>query len=124
MSQTQNQPQSQTQNQTKFLYVFRFAAGAPPKPASPEEMQAQYAAWSAWRKKFEKEVTPGEGLKGGGAVVKGGAVSDGPYIEAKEVMGSYAFVAASSLAHAIEIAKECPINQIPGASVEIRELGY
>ena len=128
MSQTQNQPQgqseNQTQNQTRFLYVFRFATGAPPKPASPEEMQAQYAAWSAWRKKFEKEVTPGEGLKAGGAVVKGGDVTDGPYIEAKEVMGSYAFVAASSLAHAIEIAKDCPINQIPGASVEIRELGY
>jgi hypothetical protein len=123
MSSTESQPQNQSQSQ-KFLYLFRFAAGAPPKPASPEEMQAQYAAWSAWRKKFEKEVTPGEGLKGGGAVVKGGNVTDGPYIEAKEVMGSYAFVAASSLAHAIEIAKECPINQISGASVEIRELGY
>ena len=115
---------TQTQSQTKFLYLFRFAAGAPPTPSSPEEMQAQYAAWSAWRKKFEKEVTPGEGIKAGGAVVKGGNVTDGPYIEAKEVMGSYAFVAASSLAHATEIAKECPINQIPGASVEIRELGY
>ena len=124
MSQTQNQAQSQPQSQTKFLYVFRFAAGAPPKPASPEEMQAQYAAWSAWRKKFEKEVTPGEGLKSGGAVVKGGNVSDGPFIEAKEVMGSYAFVETTSLASAIEIAKECPINTIPGASVEIRELGY
>ena len=51
-------------------------------------------------------------------------VIDGPFIEAKEVMGSYAFVATSSLGHAIEIAKECPINQIPGASVEIRELGH
>jgi hypothetical protein len=110
--------------QTRFLYLFRFPAGASPKASSPEEMQAQYAAWSAWRKKFEREVTPGEGLKAGGAVVKGGNVTDGPFIEAKEVMGSYCFVATSSLAHAIDIAKECPINQIPGASVEIRELGY
>ena len=110
--------------QTRFLYLFRFAAAAPPKASSPEEMQAQYAAWGAWRKKFEKEVTPGEGLKSGGAVVRGGNVTDGPYIEAKEVMGSYAFVTADSLAHATEIARECPINQIPGASVEIRELGY
>jgi hypothetical protein len=110
--------------QTKFLYLFRFPAAAAPKPSSPEEMQAQYAAWSAWKKKFEKEVTPGEGLKSGGAVVKGGNVTDGPFIEAKEVMGSYAFVETSSLASAIEIAKECPINTIPGASVEIRELGY
>jgi hypothetical protein len=110
--------------QTKFLYLYRFPAGASPKPSSPEEMQAQYAAWSAWRAKFDKEVIPGEGLESGGAVVKGGHVTDGPYIEAKEVMGSYAFVETSSLARAIEIAKECPINSIPGASVEIRELGW
>jgi hypothetical protein len=111
-------------NKAKFLYLFRFPAAGTPKPSSPEEMQAQYAAWSAWRAKFEKEVTPGEGLKAGGAVVKGGNVTDGPFIEAKEVMGSYAFVETSSLEHAIEIAKECPINQVPGASVEIRELGW
>ena len=109
---------------TKFLFLYRFPAAGAPKPASPEEMQAQYAAWSAWRAKFEKEVIPGEGLKPGGAVVRGGNVTDGPFIEAKEVMGSYAFVEADSLERAIEIAKECPINAVPGASVEIRELGW
>jgi hypothetical protein len=109
--------------QTKFLFFFRFPAGAPAKPSSPQEMQAQYAAWSAWRAKFEKEIVPGEGLKPGGAVVKGGHATDGPYIEAKEVLGSYAFVETSSLARAVEIAKECPINDVPGASVEVRELG-
>lgn len=109
---------------TKFLYLYRFAADASPKPSSPEQMQAQYAAWSAWKAKFDKEVIPGERLKPEGAVVKGGNVTDGPFIEAKEVMGSYAFVETSSLARAIEIAKECPINMVPGASVEIRELGF
>jgi hypothetical protein len=113
-----------TTTKIKYLYLYRFAADAAPKAASPQEMQAQYAAWAAWRAKFEKEVIPGEGLKPGGAVVRGGNVTDGPFIEAKEVMGSYAFVETSSFAHAIEIAKECPINMIPGASVEIRELGY
>jgi hypothetical protein len=110
--------------QTKFLFLFRFPAAGEPKLPSPEEMQAQYAAWAAWRSKFEKEVIPGEGLKPTGAVVKGGNVTDGPYIEAKEVMGSYAFVETGSLAQAIEIAKECPINMTAGASVEIRQLGW
>lgn len=110
--------------QTKFLFLYRFPANGAPEPASPEDMQAQYKAWAAWRAKFEKEVIPGEGLKQGGAVVKGGNVTDGPYIEAKEVMGSYAFVETGSLEQAIEIAKECPINHVPGASVEIRELGW
>lgn len=110
---------------TKFLFLYRFpAAGASEPKASPEEMQAQYAAWSAWRAKFEKEVVPGQGLRPGGAVVKGGNVTDGPFIEAKEVMGSYAFVETDTLERAIRIAKECPINSVPGASVEIRELGW
>lgn len=108
----------------KFLYLFRFPAGAPLKPSSPEEMQAQYAAWNTWKSKFVKEITPGEGLKSGGAVVKGGSVTDGPFVEAKEVLGSYAFLETASLERAIEIAKACPINGLPGASVEIRELGH
>ena len=110
--------------QSKFLFLYRFPAGGSSKAASAEEMQAQYAAWSAWRAKFEKEVIPGEGLRPGGAVVRDGNVTDGPYIEAKEVMGSYAFVETTSLARAIEIAVECPIKMTPGASVEIRELGW
>ena len=52
-------------------------------------------------------------------------VTDGPFIEAKEIMGGYSIVQASSLARAAEIAKECPMNHRPGASIEIRELaGY
>lgn len=115
---------STTPTKTKFLFLFRFPAAGAPEPSSPEEMQAQYKAWADWRAKFEKEVIPGEGLKQGGAVVKGGKVTDGPFIEAKEVMGSYAFVETSSIEHAIEIAKECPINSVSGASVEIRQLGW
>jgi hypothetical protein len=115
---------STTPTTSKFLFLYRFAHGGPTTPSSPEDMQKQYAAWSAWKAKFEKEVTPGEGLKPGrAAVVKAGQVTDGPFIEAKEVIGSYCFVETSSLDHAIEIAKECPINAIPGASVEIREVG-
>lgn len=116
-------------NKTKFLFLYRFPAPVEsdqgqPEPASNEAMQAQYAAWSAWRKKFDKEVIPGDGLKPEGAVVRGGVVTDGPFIEAKEVMGSYCFVETGSLAQAVQIARECPINSVPGASVEIRELQY
>ena len=115
---------------TKFLFLYRapvdaaqskMAAGWQP---SPEEMQAMYAQWSAWKAKFEKEIVGSDGLKPGGAaaVYKGGTVSDGPYIESKEVMGGYTFIVTSSIERAIEIARECPINRQPGASVEIREL--
>jgi hypothetical protein len=108
----------------KFLFLFRFSTDTSPRQASPDEMQAQYAAWTAWKSSFAGEVTPGDGLKNGGRVLRGGKVTDGPYIEAKEVLGSYAFVTAADMARAAAIALACPINSIPGASVEIRELGY
>jgi hypothetical protein len=109
---------------TKFLCLFRFAAaGWPAKASSPEEMQAQYAAWTSWMAKFEKELIPGDGLTPGGAVLRAGNVTDGPFIEAKEVLASYCLIEASSLARAIEIIKACPIGMDPSASVEIRQLG-
>jgi hypothetical protein len=108
---------------TKFLYLYRTPAGSPSKPPSPEQMQAMFAAWTAWKTKFNQEIIDvGDGLKGGGAVFKQGVVTDGPFIEAKEVMGGYSIVQTASLARAVEIAKECPMNGAPGASIEIREL--
>jgi hypothetical protein len=115
----------------KYLFLFRTASDAVQaemaqgRKPSPEEMQAMYAQWKAWKTKFAAQIVDnGEGLKQGGeaAVYKGGAVTDGPFIESKEVMGGFTFIEAETLAQAIEIAKECPINRQPGASVEIREL--
>lgn len=108
---------------TKFLFLYRNPAAAPSKPPSPEEMQAMFAQWNAWKAKFDKEILDvGDGLKPGGAIYKAGSVTDGPFIEAKEVMGGFSIVGASSLARAVEIAQECPINFLPGASIEIREM--
>src|SRR5579872_1983677 len=108
----------------KFLCLVRFPASTwPAKPASPEEMQAQYMAWKAWMAKFEKELIPGDGLKPGGGVIRGGNVTDGPYIEAKEVLASYTLVQTASLSQAIEIMKASPIGMDPNASIEVRELG-
>lgn len=109
---------------TKFLCLFRFPTEAPQKQSSPEEMQAQYAAWTNWMAKFKEELIPGGPLKPGGAVTRGGKVTDGPYIEAKEVIASYATIETTSLARATEIINECPIAAYPDYSVEIREMGY
>lgn len=109
---------------TKFLLLFRFPADYLEHPSSPEEMQAQYETWTAWMAKFEKDLIPGGPLKPDGAVVRGGEVTDGPYIEAKEIIASYAFVETSSLERAIEIALECPINTEPDSCVEVREMGF
>lgn len=111
---------------TKFLFLYRGPAEQPKWEPSPDQMQAMLEAWNAWKARFSQEVIDvGDGLKPTGAVYKDGTVTDGPFIEGKEVMGGYSIVAVSSLERAIEIARECPIKLQPGASVEIRELaGY
>lgn len=53
----------------------------------------------------------------------GPTVTDGPFAEAKEVVGSYFMIEADSLEHAIEIASLHPASQIGaevGFSMEVR----
>jgi YCII-related domain len=47
------------------------------------------------------------------------AVSDGPYAEAKDVVGGYIVVEASDLNQAVELSIGCPILEV-GGSVEVR----
>ena len=107
---------------TKFLFLYRFPAGSAPKAASPEEMQALQAAWYTWMQKFSSAILPGgDGLKHSGRVLKSGLVTDGPYVEAKEIIVSFGIVQADDYDAAVAIARECP----PGHTIEIREFaGY
>jgi hypothetical protein len=47
---------------------------------------------------------------------------DGPFVEAKEVIGGFMIISADSLEEAAEIARECPGVVSPGSSVEVREI--
>ena len=51
-------------------------------------------------------------------------MTDGPFVEAKEIVGGFMIVTAESCERAIEVAKEMPgHDRGPGdASVEIREI--
>ena len=74
----------------KFLFIFRQSTETRPRP-SPEEMQALGGQWYAWMQKFSASILPGgDGLKPSGRLVKAGIVTDGPYVEAKEFVASFA----------------------------------
>jgi hypothetical protein len=105
----------------KFLFVYRQSTESRPRP-SPEEMQALQAAWYEWIQKFSSAIVPGgDGLKHSGRVVKAGLVTDGPYVEAKEIIVSFGVIEADNYEAAVAIARACP----PGHTIEIREFaGY
>jgi hypothetical protein len=52
------------------------------------------------------------------------AVTDGPFIEAKEFMGGFYLIDCESKERAIEIAKLIPDTQIKGLSIEIRPVMF
>ena len=94
---------------------------------TPEELQASMEKWGAWIGAAMQQgwmLDPGDGLKPEGRVVKPSVVTDGPFVEAKEMVGGYSIVEAASIDAAAALAKGCPGLQT-GITVEVRPLaGY
>ncbi|MFO7445692.1 MAG: YciI family protein [Ignavibacteriaceae bacterium] len=107
----------------EFLLLFRNELNAIPKD-SPVEMKALAKKWQDWLGGIaaqNKLVAAGKRMYDAGKVVRNSGVTDGPYIEIKEMLAGQCSIRAESIDDAIEIAKGCPIL-ITGGNVEIREL--
>jgi hypothetical protein len=81
-------------------------------------------AWLAWTRDLEATghlKSPGQPIAPEGKVVRGAkrVVTDGPYVEAKEMVLGFIVVEARDLADAVELSTGCPMLQGDG-SVEIR----
>lgn len=105
---------------SEFTYLFRGRKAS----GSPEEMQRHFEKWVAWFKELRAKgylKDPGRPLENTGKVVNGTrkVVNDGPYAEAKDVVGGYIVVETDDLTHAVELSKGCPILDV-GGSVEVR----
>jgi hypothetical protein len=105
---------------SEFTYLFRGRDAS----ASPEQMQKHMEKWVAWFKDLGAKgylKDPGHPLEPVGKVVMGKQkiVNDGPYAEAKDVIGGYIVIEAMDIAHAVELSKGCPILEVSG-SVEVR----
>jgi hypothetical protein len=110
----------------KFLFVYR----SNPKVRSgmsPEQMQQQMQKWSTWIGEAMRQgwmLDPGDALTPEGRVITAKVVTDGPFVESKEVLGGYSIVEADSHDAAAKLAKGCPGLGV-GWSVEVRQLaGY
>ena len=92
---------------------------------SPKEMQAIAQKWQDWVGGIAaqgKLVATGIRLASEGKVLrKGGIITDGPFVEIRERLGSFATVKAESIDEAITLAHGCPALDADG-SVEVRPL--
>ncbi len=106
----------------KYLFIQRSPPGKQQQP-SPAQMQEMYAVFSAWKEKFKANILDmGGKLKPGGKIVAASGVTDGPFVETKEIVGGFMIVAAESYDRAVEVARESPGLVSPGSTIEIREI--
>ena len=92
---------------------------------SPEAMQAELDKWGQWIGGIAAQgrMVSTDALDHTGKIVKGSkhVVTDGPFVESKELVSGFLILSAESIDEAIELSKGCPIYEIEG-TVEIRPL--
>lgn len=92
---------------------------------SPEEMQEELGKWNTWIGGIaaQGKFVNSEALQSTGKIVTGSkrVVSDGPYVESKELVSGYLLLQAESMDEAVELSQGCPIYDHEG-NVEIRQI--
>jgi hypothetical protein len=92
-----------------------------------EEQQAWYAVVGAW---YEKHGASGKLSDGGqqlqgpetAKTVRGTGVTDGPFMETKEVLGGYSVLDTDSYDEAVEISKTWPGVDRGWITIELRPI--
>lgn len=113
---------------SKYMYLFRASADAQHAAmGTPEQAQRSLQAWLGWIRDLEAKghlKNRGEPLLPEGSVVRGASkvVTDGPFVEIKDMVCGFIVVDARDLAEAIELAHGCPMLYGDG-SVEVRPIG-
>jgi len=108
----------------EYLLLFR---GGDYDGQSPEDAQAHMQKWVAWMSELgtQGKFVGAQPLIKTGRVLTGTkkVISDGPFMEGKEMLGGYLICKADSYDEAVEISKGCPILEYNTGTVEVREIG-
>ncbi len=110
---------------SEFIFLFR-GADAHAAEHSRESMQAHMQKWMEWMDGLQKQgkFLAAQPLKETGKIINGNKkiISDGPFMEGKEMVGGYLLCKADNYEEALEIANRCPILDYEDGSVEVREI--
>lgn len=108
---------------TEFMFLFRLPHHVDERETTPEKMKELGKKWDDWVGGIAAQgrvVSAGPRLESTGKVLKkSGLVTDGPFVEVREMLGGFLRIKADNLEEATTLAHGCPaIDQ--GGSVEIR----
>ncbi len=108
-------------------YLLLFRGGNERLNFSPNDMQEHMQRWAQWMSELGKQgkFAGAQPLVKTGRVVRGAKkiVSDGPFMEGKEMLGGYLVCKVDNYDEALDIAKDCPILEFEDGAVEVREIG-
>jgi hypothetical protein len=110
---------------SQFLYLYRMADAARSEAmGTPERAQQNMQRWMTWMRELDAKghlKDRGQPLERTGKVVRGQqrSVTDGPYTEAKDLVGGYTIIEAGDIDEAVTLSRGCPILE-GGGSVEVR----
>ncbi|WP_205513719.1 YciI family protein [Longitalea arenae] len=108
----------------EFMFIFR-QPSYDYSNVSPKEMQALTKKWQDWVGGIAaqgKLGATGLRLATEGKVLKpGGVITDGPFVEIRERLGSFMTVKAENMEEALTLAHGCPALDADG-SVEVRPI--
>lgn len=107
----------------KFMLIFRGGDTHVHTAKDTKEVKAYIESWDTWMEGLGRKgiLTGGDPLQTTGKQVNGKnkVVIDGPFMEAKAMLGGFLLVNAKDIDEAVEIAKGCPIFEEDG-KVEVR----
>jgi len=111
----------------EFILLLHQDPGFKTNLAGPEELQAVLKRYKDWRDKLGQSGHLKGGHKlvdGTGRVMRSGngslSVTDGPFAEAKEVLGGLFILIAENYEEAVAIAGDCP--HLDYGTIEIRQI--
>jgi len=106
------------------MLIFRHEDGK--KVASPEQIQIWMKQTMDWIEGIaaQNKFSGGNGLpfEDSRVINSNKVVTNGPFGEIKETIGGYVIVKANSVDEAVEFAKDCPVLQGEGNTVEVRKI--
>jgi hypothetical protein len=109
----------------EYLFLFRGGDGATLQQ-SPDKWQAHMQKWMEWMGGLQQkdQLVSAQPLSRSGKQITGvnKTITDGPFIEGKEMVGGYLMCKAGDYDSAVEIAKGCPILEFEDGKVEVREI--
>jgi len=104
------------------MYLFRGGMASEQAANVPKDHMDK---WMKWMTSLGQKgiLVAGEPLQPTGKQVLGSkkVVTDGPFVEAKEIVGGYLIVNAKDINDAVEISKGCPIFELDG-KLEVRPI--